>query len=63
MVIRTEEGYLELDVLQDAALTVVNMMSPMGANFKESLHALPMQVAVVVTHGIHQGATMALAAT
>jgi hypothetical protein len=61
-VIRTEERCLELDMLQDVALAVINVMSPIGANFEESLHALPMQVTMVVTHGVYHGAAMALAA-
>ena len=61
-VIYMEERCLELDVLQDMALTAVNAVSPVGANLKESLHALPTWVMVVVTHVIRHGAAMALAA-
>ena len=58
--IRTEERRLELDVLQDAALTTVNAVSLVGANLEESLRTLPTGVMEVVTHGVHHGVAMAL---
>ena len=62
MEIRTEERHLEVDVLQDAALAAINTVSPVGANLEERLHALPMRIVVVVTHGVCHGVAMALAA-
>ena len=59
--IRTEEHRLELDELQDTALTTANAVSPVGAKLEESLHALPMWVVEVVTHGVPHGATTTLA--
>jgi hypothetical protein len=51
--IRTEDRHLELIVLQDAALTTVNAVLPMGVNLdlKESLRTLPMWVVGLVTVG------------
>ena len=59
---RTEEHRLKLMLLQDATLITVNVVSPMGGNLKESLHAMHMRVTAVVTHGICHGAATALAA-
>ena len=61
--IYTEECCLELYMLQDAALAAINAVSPMGANLEESLYAMPTQVVMVVTHGVHHGAATALATT
>ena len=36
---------------------------PAGPNFLEHIHALPVWIQEVVTHGVHHGAALALAAT
>ena len=51
------------DDLNEAEVTIVRAVAPMGATVEQCLRALPVRVVDVTNYAIRQGATRALAAT